>query len=85
MTEEEFNKFKDENPDLAKYFDSEDQEIIDDLNVPEVSESTQIFDCWDKAAKRMINALWKAPNAFIFHERVDAEKLNIPDYYDIIK
>lgn len=85
MNEEEFSKFKEENPDVAKYFDSEDPDIADELSVPEIIDSAPIYDCWDKAAKRLINALYKLPNAFIFYEPVDHVKLNIPDYPDIIK
>lgn len=32
-----------------------------------------------------MNTLWKHNSAFIFHEPVDPEKLNIPDYFDIIR
>jgi len=32
-----------------------------------------------------MNTLWKHNNAWIFHEPVDAEKLGIPDYFDIVK
>jgi Bromodomain len=32
-----------------------------------------------------MNKLWKVKFAFIFHEPVDPVKLNIEDYFDIIK
>lgn len=32
-----------------------------------------------------MNTLWKHSSAWIFHEPVNPEKLNIPDYLDIIK
>lgn len=85
MSEEEFRKFKEDHPDLAKYFDSTEPDITDNLDIPEIAESAPIYDCWDKAAKRLITVLYKVPNAFIFHEPVDPVKLNIPDYLDIIK
>jgi len=44
-----------------------------------------IYECWDKAAKRMIANLWKNGSAWIFYEPVDIVKLGIPDYHDIIK
>jgi Bromodomain len=53
--------------------------------VAEVPEQAQIYDSWDKAAKRMMNSLWKHNQAWIFYEPVDPKKLNIPDYFDIIK
>jgi hypothetical protein len=85
LNDQEYQKFKDENPDLAKYFDTDDQEVLNDLPVPDVPETAQIYDSWDKAAKRLLNTLWKQPQAWIFHEPVDPVKLNIPDYLDIIK
>lgn len=37
ISEEEFQKFKEENPELAKYF--EEPEAIETLPVPEVAET----------------------------------------------
>jgi hypothetical protein len=85
MNDQEYEQFKQDNPDIAKYFDSADPDVVDEMTIPDVPESAPIYDCWDKAAKRLINALWKIPNAFIFHEPVDFVKLNIPDYLDIIR
>jgi hypothetical protein len=39
LSDEEFLRFKEENPDLAKYFDSEDPNVAEDLEVPEVPEA----------------------------------------------
>ncbi len=33
----------------------------------------------------MLNSLWKHNQAWIFYEPVDPKKLNIPDYYEIIR
>jgi len=33
----------------------------------------------------VVNQLWKHQQAWIFYEPVDPEKLNIPDYFDIVK
>ena len=68
---------------MAKYF--EDDENLEQLPIPDVPENAQIYDSWEKAAKRLMNTLWKHNNAWIFHEPVDAEKLGIPDYFDIVK
>ncbi|KAI5634984.1 bromodomain-containing protein [Phthorimaea operculella] len=35
--------------------------------------------------KNLMKAVWKHKFAWPFHQPVDAEKLNIPDYYEIIK
>jgi hypothetical protein len=58
---------------------------IDTLEVQEVPEAAPIYDSWEKAAKRLLNSLWKHNQAWIFHEPVDPKKLNIPDYFEIIK
>ena len=54
MTDKEFEEFKQNNPDLAKYFEvnEEDEDIqpISNLKVPEVQESDLIFDQWERAA-----------------------------------
>jgi hypothetical protein len=68
---------------LAKYF--EDDANLEQLQIPDVPESAQIYESWEKAAKRLLNTLWKHNNAWIFHEPVDVEKLGIPDYFDIVK
>lgn len=86
VTEEEFETLKRDYPDIAKYFDQpEGSNLIEELPIPEVQETAPIYDSWDKAAKRLINSLWKHQHAWIFHEPVDPIKLNIPDYLDIIK
>lgn len=88
MTQSEYQTFLSENPDLAPYFTDtpdENSTALDSLEVPDVPDTAQIYDCWDKAAKRLLNTLWKHLNAWIFYEPVDHVKLGIPDYLDIIK
>lgn len=62
MTDAEFEEFRRQNPQIAKYFelteDNEDvQALSDHLTVPEVPESAPIFDQWEKAATRMLTTL----------------------------
>jgi Bromodomain/Ankyrin repeats (3 copies) len=86
VTEAEFEQLKAEYPEISQYFDQpEGSELIELLPIPEVAESAPIYDSWDKAAMRLLNNLWKHSNAWIFHEPVDPVKLNILDYFDIIK
>lgn len=60
VTEEEFETLKRDYPDIAKYFDQpEGSNLIEELPIPEVQETAPIYDSWDKAAKRLINSLWK--------------------------
>ena len=54
MTDAEFENFRVQNPQIAKYFEIDDNEEdvhpIDSLQVPEVPDSAPIFDQWEKAA-----------------------------------
>ena len=63
LTDEEFEQFKNENPDIAKYFleteDGQDFCPISELKIPAVNESFPIYDHWEKAAQRMMSCLWK--------------------------
>ena len=89
MTDEEFEQFKVDNPVLAKYFETDDNEndlvSIDELPVPEVSDIAPIFDQWEKAAQRLMQTLQRNPKAYIFAEPVNFEALRIPDYPTIVK
>lgn len=38
LNDEEFEKFKQENPELAKYFDNPDENVCEELPVPDVPE-----------------------------------------------
>mmetsp|Transcript_12470 Transcript_12470/g.12227 ORF Transcript_12470/g.12227 Transcript_12470/m.12227 type:complete len:114 (+) Transcript_12470:1570-1911(+) len=47
-------------------------------------EAGPIYESWDKAAKRLMQTLCKYSQSYIFHEPVDPEKLNIPNYLQVI-
>ena len=85
MTNEEMDKFEAQYPDIAKYW--LDPQSLEQLQVPKTTseQAAVIYESWDKAAKRLINSLWKVPNAKIFHQPVDPEALGIHDYFDMIK
>lgn len=90
LTDDEFERFKTENPDVAKYFlDTPDGSNpiapISDLKIPEVNESAPIYDHWEKAAQRMLMTLSRNSQAWIFQEPVNVEALDIPDYLTIVK
>ena len=89
MNDQEFEDFKQSNPDLARFFEvndeGEDIYPISNLHVPEVPESAPIFDQWEKAAQRLLLTLQRNPKAYIFSEPVDVEALKIPDYHQIVK
>lgn len=48
LTDEEFDQFKSENPELARYFEEDD--IVEQIEIPEVSEAAPIYDQWERAA-----------------------------------
>lgn len=79
----DFEEFLKANPMFAQYFN--DIAAIDHLEYPQVPDNAPIYDNWEKPAKRIINHIWKHPQAYIFHEPVDPEKLQILDYFFIIK
>ena len=55
------------------------------MKLPDIPSSVTLYESWDKAAKRIINHLWKQNGAIIFHEPVDPIVYNIPDYPEVIK
>ena len=55
LSEAEWQTFKQNNPELAKYFEDPPAEILEQLQVPNVSDQAPIYDSWEKAAKRMVN------------------------------
>jgi hypothetical protein len=82
LTEQELAAFEEEHPHLAKYWKNPETLAELDAVDPEVIEKSKP---WEKPAKKLMSVLWRAPHAWIFHEPVDPVKLNIPDYYEIIK
>ena len=98
LTDEEFEQFKIDNPDLAAYFEEAEGEPdqkaqenklesdpLPGLEVPEGPERAPIYDQWEKAAQRLMNTIGRHQNAYIFAEPVDSEKYNIPDYHTYVK
>lgn len=75
MTDSEFEEFRRQNPQIARYFESteDDEEVnlLNELSVPNVPESAPIFDQWEKAALRMLQTLSKNQKACIFAFPVD--------------
>jgi hypothetical protein len=76
--------FEKEYPEIAVYWS--DPTSLDNLELPKYSPevAATIYESWDVAAKKLLSKLWKANSAWIFHEPVDLEKLNIPDYYEVV-
>ena len=63
-----------------------DNSLVGKIPQPRMPDSnTPLYDCWDKAAKRLINSLWRVNSAQIFHHPVDPDRLQIPDYFEIVK
>jgi hypothetical protein len=62
-----------------------DPSAVCDLKIPDLPDNVPVFECWEKAANRIMQNLSKQNGAHIFAERVDPVALNIPDYFEIVK
>lgn len=82
ISDQEFDLLKQQNPDIAGLFESEQK--IEEMRIPEVEESAPIMYHWEKVARRMMNHLMKHPKAWIFNEPVQPERLGIYDYFEVI-
>ena len=84
MTDAEFEEFKSENPEIASYFETDEEgkpvKPLSELQVPAVPESAPIYDQWEKAAQRMLITLGRIQKAYIFANPVNFVELKIPDY-----
>lgn len=77
---EDFQIFKEKFPMIANCI----------LNPEIILENEQILqkiksDVWKSNAKKILDHLWKAKDARLFHNPVDPIALNIPDYLKVIK
>jgi len=81
-TTEELADFEAKYPDIAKYW--KDPSLLEELDQVD-PEALEALRPWEKPGKKLMNVLWRANNAWIFHEPVDPVKLNIPDYFDVVK
>ena len=82
LNEEEFEKFKIENPEIYKYLTDpeERKKLTEDINP-----ALLISEGWEKSAKKLMSFLWKVKEAEIFHRPVDPVALDIPDYFHVIE
>tara|TARA_B110000285_G_C14850393_1_gene479654 strand:- start:100 stop:747 length:648 start_codon:yes stop_codon:yes gene_type:complete len=84
LTDAEFQEFCETCPVVAAVL--KDNSQLSKLPMPKINDTnTPLYDCWDKAAKRLINSLWRVNSAQIFHHPVDPDRLQIPDYFEIVK
>jgi len=64
----------------------EDNTLLSQIPQPQLPDSnTPLYDNWDKAAKRLMQSLWRCGSASIFHHPVDPDRLGIPDYFEVVK
>ena len=88
MTDAEFEEFRRQNPQIAKYFevDENDEDVtpLTELAVPEVPDTAPICDQWEKAATRMLTTLQRDQKAYIFANPVDYVALGILDYLTVV-
>ena len=82
LTKEELDEFERKYPEIAKYW--KDPNAADELDSMDI-EALEAKRPWEKNGKKLLNTLWRANQSWIFHEPVDPIKLNIPDYFEIVK
>lgn len=81
LTAAELTAFEQKFPDIVKYWLN--PTILKSLKVPKAKDI--VAAAWDDAARDLMNKLWRFSGAKIFHEPVDPDRLNIPDYLEIVK
>ena len=80
VSAEEFENFKEKFPQIASLILNPEESITEQM-LSQISES----ESWEKVAKKILNFLWKLKGGSLFHIPVDPVKLNIEDYFDIVK
>ncbi|XP_073244666.1 bromodomain-containing protein 3-like isoform X3 [Porites lutea] len=71
-----------------KYDDFEQQTVRGMAQTPTAGQEPKTYRTTNQLqylSKTIMKAMWRHPYAWPFHEPVDAVKLNLPDYYTIIK
>ena len=82
LTQKEMEDFEAKFPEIAKYWKNPSStEELDGLSL----ESLEAKKPWERLGKKLLNALWRMSQSWIFHEPVDPVKLNILDYFDVVK
>ena len=86
LTIEEMDQFERENPEIAKiWLKPGGIQTLEVNRQPfDGSSGNPVYESWDIAAKRLMSKLWKTNSAWIFHQPVDTNKLEIPDYHQVI-
>lgn len=83
ISEQELEQFKEFCPLVAKLM--EDPQLLGQIQLPgNELQNSPLYDSWEKAAKRLINGLWRSNSAQIFHNPVDPDRLKIPDYFEVV-
>ena len=83
LTPAELQAFEAAFPEVARYWQSEaGLKELGELNAEELLEANRP---WESRGKTLIRKIWKIVGAELFHEPVDPIRLNLPDYFDLIK
>ena len=80
LSDQEFDAFKAKFPQLAEIILNPELLTTDHAVRAKISQEN-----WQNAGMQLLSALWKVKGSTIFHVPVDAVKLGIPDYHDVVK
>eukprot|EP00826_Nyctotherus_ovalis_P060552 TRINITY_DN850_c0_g2_i8.p1 TRINITY_DN850_c0_g2~~TRINITY_DN850_c0_g2_i8.p1 ORF type:complete len:198 (-),score=66.41 TRINITY_DN850_c0_g2_i8:82-675(-) len=80
---EDLKQFTETNKEVAEYL--KNPELLNNLQGKAVPPTVEIYDHWDKAAKKILMHLWRQKHAENFHEPVKPEAMQLSDYCKIVE
>lgn len=83
LTTAELAAFEAAYPNIARYWQSEAG--LKELGEMDADALLETNRPWETRGKTLIRKIWKIVGAELFHEPVDPIRLNLPDYFDVIK
>lgn len=83
LSDQEYDEFMKNNPEINGLISNKN--LLKKLTNEIDDDCLKMCESWEKLAKQLMSILWKVKDAEIFHKPVDPIKLNVPNYYDIIK
>jgi len=80
LSASELAHFEARHPDIAQFWSH--PSALQSLKLPTTNVKAE---SWDDVAILLMDVLWNFNGAKVFHEPVDPDRLNIPDYLEVVK